>query len=97
MKTLVFKTAWQLRNSFKTFREALIQAWKVVKLKYKMLNGVVEFTFKKVDGSLRNAVGTLQSRFVNYEFKGKESSTGVFAYFDIEQNSFRSFRAENLV
>ncbi len=70
MKSLVFKTAWQMRGSYTSFAEALKQAWAVIKLKYKMLNGVVEFTHRKVDGSIRHAVGTLHASYVNYQFKG---------------------------
>lgn len=97
MKTLVFKTAWQLRQSFKSFSDALRHAWALIKLKHAMLTGVVEFTYKKVDGSIRNAVGTLQAPHVNYEFKGKESSLKTFAYYDIEQGAFRCFKIENLI
>lgn len=98
MKTLVFKIAHSTRSNFATFGQALKHAWQVAKLKYRMLNGVVEFTFKKVDGSIRNAVGTLQNQFVNYEIKGgNKSSLGVMAYFDVEQNGFRCFKIQNLV
>lgn len=98
MKTLVFNLAHFIKSQFANFSQALKHAWKVAKLKYRMLNGVVEFTFKKVDGSIRNAVGTLQKQFVNYEVKnGNKSSLGVMAYFDVEQGAFRCFKVENLV
>ncbi|WP_036691714.1 SH3 beta-barrel fold-containing protein [Pedobacter glucosidilyticus] len=97
MRSLVFKTAWQLNSSFKNFSEALKHAWAIIKLKYKMLKGVVEFAYKKVDGSIRTAVGTLHAPHVNYEFKGQPSSNKTMAYFDLEQGSFRSFKIENLI
>ncbi len=97
MKSLVFKTAWQMRGSYTSFAEALKQAWAVIKLKYKMLNGVVEFTYRKVDGSIRHAVGTLHASYVNYQFKGNQSSNKTLAYYDLEQGAFRCFKIENLI
>jgi hypothetical protein len=97
MKSLVFKTAWQIASNFKSFSEALKHAWQTVKLKYAMLKGVVEFSYRKVDGSIRTAVGTLQGQHVNYEFKGKPSTNKTLAYFDLEQGAFRSFKIENLI
>lgn len=97
MKSLVFKTAWQIASNFTTFAEALKHAWQTIKLKYAMMNGVVEFSYRKVDGSIRTAVGTLQVPHVNYEFKGKASTNKTLAYFDLEQGAFRSFKIENLI
>lgn len=97
MKSLVFKTAWQLAKNFKSFSEALEYAWKVVKLRLNMLKKVVEFQYRKVDGSLRTAIGTLSSNYVDYEYKGQTSSNKVFTYFDVEQGAFRSCRLENII
>ena len=97
MKALVFKTAWQIAKQFRTFSEALTHAWAVIKLKYAMLKGVVEFAYRKVDGSIRTAIGTLQAPHVNYEFKGKESTNKTLAYYDLEQGAFRCFKIENLI
>jgi len=97
MKSLVFKTAWQIASDFATFAEALKHAWQLIKLKYAMLKGVVEFSYRKVDGSIRTAVGTLQAPHVNYEFKGKASTTKTMAYFDLEQGAFRCFKIENFI
>ncbi|MGJ1414070.1 SH3 beta-barrel fold-containing protein [Sphingobacterium multivorum] len=97
MKSLVFKTAWQLKNNFKSFSDALAYAWKVVKLKLAMLSKVVEFKYQKVDGSIRTAIGTLSSKFVDYEYKGQTSSNKVFTYYDVEQGGFRSCKIENII
>lgn len=97
MKSLVFKTAWQLKSIFKSFADALAYAWKVVKLKLSMLNKVVEFKYKKVGGSIRTAIGTLSTKFVDYEYKGQTSSNKVFTYYDVEQDAFRSCKVENLI
>lgn len=97
MKSLVFKTAWQIANNFNSFADALVYAWKVVKLKLSMLKKVVEFMYRKVDGSIRTAVGTLAPTHIEYEYKGQVSSNKVFTYFDVEQNGFRSCKLENLI
>lgn len=97
MKSLVFKTAWQIASNFATFSKALKHAWQLVKLKYAMLKGVVEFAFRKMDGSIRTAAGTLQAQHVNYEFKGNASTNKTMAYYDLEQGAFRCFKIENLI
>lgn len=94
MKSRIFKMAWQLVDKFNSFAEALKYAWSVVKLQIQLLCGTVSFTYKKVDGSIRKAVGTLD---VKYDRKGGESAKGVFVYFDVEAGGFRSCRLENLI
>lgn len=86
------------KSEFATFAEALKQAWKVMKLKAKMANGVVEFSYRKVsDGSIRHAVGTFND-MSNY-IKGTGSSRNIdnICYIDIEKGGFRSFCACNLI
>ena len=97
MKSLVFKTAWQIASNFGTFAEALKHAWELIKLKFAMMKGVVEFSYRKVDGSIRTAVGTLRSPHANYEYKGKPSTNKTLAYYDLEQGGFRCFKIENLI
>lgn len=90
--------AWQLTKQFGNFAEALKQAWKVIKLKAQMSLGIVKFSFKKVDGSIRNAVGTLKQELINYEYKGSGNvSNEVVAYYDMESEAFRSFRIGSLI
>lgn len=52
---------------FGSISKTLEYAWKVVKLKLKMLSKVVEFSYRKVDGSIRTAIGTLAPAYVDYE------------------------------
>lgn len=95
-RTNVFRQAWELvRATGKTFAVCLAKAWNLYRLASEMKNGPVKFSYEKVDRSLRKAIGTLKD--LNYTAKGKESSSKVFNYFDIEANSFRSFRIENLI
>ena len=94
----VFKMAHSLYNEGKeAFAVCLKRAWAVYRLKKQMLNGQVSFAFKKIDGSLRKAIGTIKT----YNGKAKETKRkknySVFSYFDVQKQSFRSFRIENLI
>lgn len=95
-RTKVFRQAWELvRTTGKTFAICLAKAWNLYRLASEMKKGPVKFSYEKVDGSFRKAVGTLKN--LNCTAKGKKSSSKVFNYFDIEANSFRAFRIENLI
>lgn len=96
MKTKLFKMAWAMRSQFETFAEALKQAWKVAKLYAQMLIGNVKFQYRKVDGSIRDAVGTLS---VTYDSKGtgKASPIDSLVYYDCLSNGWRSFKIANLI
>lgn len=56
----VMSLAWQFvrKNGF-TMSEALKCAWANMKLKLQMKSKIVKFYFQKVDGSVREAYGTL--------------------------------------
>ncbi len=58
MKTKLFKIAHAIKAQFATFGEALKQAWRIIKLQSRMMVGNASFKFRKVDGSIREAVGT---------------------------------------
>ena len=53
--------AWQMvkRNGY-SMSEALKTAWLNIKLKAQMKERIVKFYFQKVDGSIREAYGTLK-------------------------------------
>lgn len=57
----IMTLAWQFvkRNGF-TMSEALKCAWANIKLKSAMRSRIVKLWFTKVDGTLREAYGTLQ-------------------------------------
>lgn len=95
MKTKLFKMAWATVSKFNSFAEALTAAWKVTKLASKMKQGVVSFAFKKIDGSIRKAIGTLKDIPATLGFKAVNYS--VFTYFDIEANAYRCAKVENLI
>lgn len=91
----VFKKAHELRHLFGSFGLALKKAWAVVKLRTAMLKGNVAFKFRKVDGSIREAVGTLK---VEYDRKGNGHGTEeTFNYYDCISGGWRSFKITNLI
>lgn len=96
----IMSMAWQFvkRNGLE-LSEALKKAWQVFKLKAKMAKGIVRFYFRKVDGSIREAYGTLRSDLMP-EIKGddtRKKNDTVQAYYDTEKQSFRCFKLANLV
>lgn len=95
----VMRLAWQFvkRNGF-TMSEALKVAWANIKLKAMMKLRIVKFYFQKVDGSLREAYGSLREDLLptaKGEDKKKNDTTQV--YYDTEVQAFRSFKKANLV
>lgn len=95
----VMQLAWQLvkKNGF-TMSEALKTAWANIKLRAKMHAGIVKFYFQKVDGTLREAYGTLASdKIPATKGTGRKPSDTVQVYFDTKRESWRSFKIANLV
>lgn len=98
MKSQLFKIAHAIKAQFNSWSEALRHAWKVIKLKIQLKSGEVKFKFKKVDGSIREALGTLNITIEKGENnRSKTPNHGQIAYFDLQAGGFRSFKAENLI
>lgn len=64
----IFKLAWQFvkRNGYK-LSEALKCAWLNIKLKDEMKKRIVKFYFQKIDGSLREAYGTMNPDIIRHQ------------------------------
>lgn len=95
----IMNLAWQFvkRNGF-TMSEALRCAWANIKLKAKMQKGIVKFYFQKVDGSLREAYGTLkESLLPETTGSGRKPNATVQTYFDTERSEWRCFKIANLI
>lgn len=95
MKTRLFKIAHQIKGSFANFAAALRHAWVVIKLMQKMKKQSVSFVYRKVDGTIREAIGTL-----NVQYERKTDSAPKYdsvAYFDMDAQGWRSFKVENLI
>ena len=94
----IMNLAWQMvrRNGY-TMSEALKVAWTNIKLRALLHKKVVEFYFKKTDGTLRQAFGTLMSDRIP-ETKGtKKTADNCQVYFDTEKNEYRCFKKCNLI
>lgn len=91
--------AWRFfRSAGVSFSECLKVAWANYKLKKSLRKGIVHFEFRKKDGSLRRAVGTLKETFLpSLKGSGVRRSDEVITYFDLEKNGFRAFRKELLM
>lgn len=97
MRHFLFKLAHAVKSKYSTFAEALKYAWKVVKLKSKMTTQVVSFKFKKVDGSIRQALGTLRPDYLPSSTGKRGSKDTVLTYFDLERQEYRCTKIENLI
>ena len=94
------KLAWQMvkKNGY-SMSEALKCAWVNIKLKAAMKERIVKFYFQKVDGSIREAYGTLKESLLpptNGTDSRKKSDT-VQVYFDTEKSEYRCFKVANLI
>lgn len=96
-RSKVFARAYEIRKATSEgFAVCLSKAWNLYRLAKRMAHETVSFTYKKMDGSLRKAVGTLNN--LGHAIKGTgKSSPKAFRYWDIQANAFRSFNANNLI
>ena len=94
----IMNLAWSfVRKNGYSMSEALKCAWTNIKLRALLHKKVVEFYFKKTDGTLRQAFGTLMSGRIP-ETKGtKKTVDNCQVYFDTEKNEYRCFKKCNLI
>lgn len=91
--------AWQfVRKNGYSMSEAMKVSWSIFKLKAKLKVGIVRFYFRKVDGSTREAFGTLSERLMpEMKGTGRKANETLFTYFDTEKGEYRSFKKANLL
>lgn len=95
----IMSLAWQFvkRNGF-TMSEALKVAWGNMKLKAAMKQRIVKFYFQKVDGSIREAYGTLKENLIPATSgDNRKRNDTVQVYFDTERQEYRCFKKANLI
>ena len=96
----VMVMAWQFvrRNGY-TMSEALKCAWANIKLHVAMTARIVKFYFQKVDGTIREAYGTLAESIVP-AIEGNDTrkrNDTVQTFFDTEKSEWRCFKKANLL
>lgn len=96
----IMTLAWQFvkRNGF-TMSEALKAAWANIKLKAAMKNRIVKFYFQKVDGSVREAYGTLKDNLIPAiaSTDNRKRNDTVQVFYDTEKQEWRCFKKANLI
>ena len=99
---------WLMSEKDMTRREAFLKAHLVRRLLDGLGQGLVVFQYRKENGEIRQARGTLcpgvSEDFDHYEYKRDDSDAfsraderGVYVYFDLDRRAFRSFAAWGLV
>ena len=95
----VMTMAWQFvkRNGL-SMSEAMKRAWANMKLKVALKQRIVKFYFQKVDGSLREAYGTLKENLIPATSgDNRKRHDTVQVYFDTEKQEYRCFKKANLI
>lgn len=95
----IMNLAWQFvkKNGF-TMSTALKTAWVNFKLKAEMKKRIVKFYFQKVDGSIREAFGTLAENLLPAtQNTGRKPNETIQVYFDTEKEEYRCFKRANLL
>ena len=94
----IMNTAWTIaRQTGETFGTCLRKAWANTKLRSALKAGVVRFTFKKKDGSVREAVGTLHDLDYQARTDRRSANPTLQVYYDLEKEAFRCFKKANLI
>lgn len=104
MKSLM-QAAWALvKNNGISMGDAMKaawSAWRITTLKQEMKKGVVNFQFRKKDGTIRIANGTTNLKSIGkvYVAAGgnKPANYGYMSFFDVDKNDWRCFKPSNLI
>ena len=91
--------AWQLvKDSKYTMSEAMQVAWLNKEITDNMRIGIVEFKFRKVDGSERLARGTLRENMIpETKGTGRKPHKSVQVYYDTDAREWRCFKKGSLI
>jgi len=96
----VLNLAWQFvrRNGY-SMSEAMRCAWANIKLRRAMTGRIVRFYFQKVDGSLREAFGTLAEGIIPAVAgtDTRKKNDTVQTYYDTEKQEWRCYKKANLM
>ena len=96
----LMREAWKfVRRNGLSLSEALRVSWRNAKLRFAMKTRIVKFYFQKIDGTIREAYGTLDiSRMPAIQGGDRrKSNETVQTYFDTEKEEYRCFKKMNLI
>ena len=85
------------------WRELLREAWSFNRFRRALRDHVVKFTFRKKDGTIRQAIGTTNFFFVPEgqmpirPHKEQAKSSYTITYFDLEKQEWRCFDIRNWI
>ncbi len=98
-KRSIMAMAWRFfRTTGQSFSDCLRKSWQNFKLTAAMRTRIVRFHFQKIDGSIREAWGTLRSDLIpSTAGSDRKRNDTVTVYYDTEKQAFRSFKSLNLV
>ena len=78
--------------------EALKTAWQNAKLVGAMKTRIVKFYFQKIDGTIREAYGTLSAAITPATSgSDRKRNDTVQTYYDTEKGGWRCFKKANLI
>ena len=93
-----------LRGKQPSASQALKYAWWFEEFRAKLSAGKYRFSYFKTDGSIREAIGTLNPEYIPSDKQPVADNPspitphyGTFPYFDLGRNSWRSFRLDNFI
>lgn len=95
----VMTLAWQfVRKNGMSLSDALKSAWRNIKLRMALKTRIVKFYFQKVDGSIREAYGTLKESLIPATTgSDRKRNDTVQVYYDTEKCEYRCFKKANLL
>ena len=95
-----------LRGASLTQSQALKYAWWFESFRKKLQSGTYRFSYFKTDGSIREAVGTLDMSRIPEDKRPKSLSSApdvrpenyeTFVYYDLDRQAWRSFKVINYI
>lgn len=95
----IMQLAWQFvkRNGY-SLSEALRVAWTNFKLRIAFRKGIAKFYYQKVDGSIREAFGTMRESLIPAAAgSDRKRNDTVQTYYDTEKGAWRCFKKANLI
>ena len=100
MAHLIYKATPDMK-----WRDSLKSAWFLIHFRDALHHGMFYFTYRKADGSVRRARGTLSQHLIplcdvpkdSSPASAKKRSVSTFTYYDIDRKAWRSFSVTDFI